>query len=114
MGMPGDTRKPSTTTPRRGRIPSGNGGAPPSPDIAARPPSPERLPRIQANHRLRTLLRIDPDVGIGVYTASSKVQRLLEAAGLKVYHGAEDAYTVIPAHRADVAIDVLRSVFKAG
>ena len=90
-----------------GRNPHGDGGARSSPDIAARPPS----LRIQRNCRLRTILRVDPTIGIGVYTESAKIQRLLERSGLPVSKENQGVYCVIPAARVDVATQVLLSAF---
>lgn len=94
--------------PRIGRNPHGDGSIS-SPDTAARPPA----LRIQRNCRLRTIFRIDPKVGVGIYTESAKIKRLLESSGLPVAAEGDGAYCVVPADRVALVADVLAMAFPA-
>ena len=92
-----------------GRNPQGNGGEIPSPGTAARP----HFPRIKRTCPLKTVIRIDPKVGLGIYTESARVQKFLEESGLPVTVAnlGAGAYCLVPADRAEVAARIFSVIF---
>lgn len=74
---------------------------------------PEPLPKVNRNSRLKTVLRLDPDVGIGVYTESARIQRALESAGLanRIAGNERGAYFLIPADNHELASTIVAAMF---
>ena len=91
----------------------------PAGDVVGRPlpgsPTPRpNHPSVRRNSPLKTVLRVDPAVGIGVYTEAAAVRRVLERAGVALTLHEDAVYAVLKPDQIEVAMGLLRAAFPTG